>query len=76
MSSPPAISGDMAALATGQAFGFRVWSELIQQSRGQLHVFLPLLDAGSTPASTPSCTAWATAPPAGGIRGRVRAARL
>jgi hypothetical protein len=25
---------------------FRVWTELIQQSRGMLHVFLPLLDRG------------------------------
>src|SRR5436305_2837333 len=25
---------------------FRVWTELIQQSRGALHVFLPLLDRG------------------------------
>ena len=25
---------------------FRVWSELIQQSRGALHIFLPLLDNG------------------------------
>jgi hypothetical protein len=25
---------------------FRVWTELIQQSRGELHVFLPLLDRG------------------------------
>jgi hypothetical protein len=30
----------------GQAMEFRVWTELIQQSRGQLHVFLPLLDRG------------------------------
>ena len=32
--------------AVGQAMEFRVWTELIQQSRGQLHVFLPLLDRG------------------------------
>ena len=25
---------------------FRVWTELIQQSQGALHVFLPLLDRG------------------------------
>ena len=33
-------------LAAGQAMEFRVWTELIQQSRGMLHVFLPLLDRG------------------------------
>jgi len=33
-------------LASGQAMEFRVWTELIQQSRGMLHVFLPLLDRG------------------------------
>jgi hypothetical protein len=33
-------------LATGQAFEFRIWSELIHQSQGHLHVFLPLLDRG------------------------------
>jgi hypothetical protein len=32
--------------APGQAMEFRVWTELIQQSRGLLHVFLPLLDRG------------------------------
>jgi hypothetical protein len=32
--------------APGQAMEFRVWTELIQQSRGALHVFLPLLDVG------------------------------
>src|SRR5438045_5187147 len=32
--------------APGQAMEFRVWTELIQQSRGALHVFLPLLDRG------------------------------
>ena len=30
----------------GQAMEFRVWTELIQQSRGTLHIFLPLLDNG------------------------------
>jgi hypothetical protein len=30
----------------GQVMEFRVWTELIQQSRGALHVFLPLLDRG------------------------------
>ncbi len=33
-------------MATGQVMEFRVWTELIQQSRGALHVFLPLLDLG------------------------------
>src|SRR5690349_16330629 len=33
-------------LASGQAMEFRVWTELIQQSRGMLHIFLPLLDRG------------------------------
>ena len=32
--------------AAGQVMEFRVWTELIQQSRGTLHVFLPLLDRG------------------------------
>ena len=32
--------------AFGQAMEFAVWRELIQQSRGMLHVFLPLLDNG------------------------------
>lgn len=32
--------------AAGQVMEFRVWTELIQQSRGMLHVFLPLLDRG------------------------------
>ena len=34
------------AKASGQAMEFAVWRELIQQSRGMLHVFLPLLDNG------------------------------
>jgi hypothetical protein len=33
-------------LATGQVFEFRVWAALTDQSRGQLHVFLPLADRG------------------------------
>jgi hypothetical protein len=33
-------------LAPGQALEFEIWSELIKQSRGALHVFLPLLDRG------------------------------
>src|SRR5437868_6604703 len=32
--------------APGQVMEFRVWTELIQQSHGALHVFLPLLDRG------------------------------
>lgn len=32
--------------APGQVMEFRVWTELIQQSQGSLHVFLPLLDRG------------------------------
>ena len=30
----------------GQAMEFRIWTMLIEQSRGALHVFLPLLDRG------------------------------
>ena len=33
-------------LAPGQALEFEIWSDLIKQSRGALHVFLPLLDRG------------------------------
>ena len=32
--------------ACGQVFEFRLWAELTDQSRGQLHVFLPLTDRG------------------------------
>jgi hypothetical protein len=32
--------------ASGQALEFEIWSELIKQSQGALHVFLPLLDRG------------------------------
>ncbi|MGH7763291.1 MAG: hypothetical protein ACREOM_02610 [Candidatus Dormibacteraceae bacterium] len=32
--------------AKGQAMEFRVWTELIVQSGGLLHIFLPLLDSG------------------------------
>ncbi len=32
--------------ASGQVAEFRLWTELIQQSCGELHVFLPLLDRG------------------------------
>jgi hypothetical protein len=34
------------ASASGQVFEFRVWAALTEQSRGQLHVFLPLSDRG------------------------------
>jgi len=34
------------ASASGQVFEFRVWAALAEQSRGQLHVFLPLSDRG------------------------------
>ena len=40
------LSGHRDTLAPGQAMEFRVWTELIQQSHGTLHVFLPLLDRG------------------------------
>jgi hypothetical protein len=32
--------------APGQALEFEIWSDLIKQSQGALHVFLPLLDRG------------------------------
>jgi len=34
------------ASASGQVFEFRVWAALAEQSRGSLHVFLPLTDRG------------------------------
>ena len=34
------------ASASGQVFEFRLWALLTQQSRGQLHIFLPLTDRG------------------------------
>lgn len=33
-------------LATGQVAEFKVWAELVRQSFGRLHVFLPLRDVG------------------------------
>lgn len=33
--------------ARGQAMEFHVWTDLIEQSRGALHIFLPLLDRGT-----------------------------
>ncbi|MHB8686875.1 MAG: hypothetical protein ACYDB4_06725 [Candidatus Dormibacteraceae bacterium] len=35
-----------ATSAAGQVFEFRLWALLTEQSRGQLHVFLPLTDRG------------------------------
>src|SRR4029077_13650863 len=35
-----------ATSASGQAFEFRLWALLTEQSRGRLHVFLPLADRG------------------------------
>jgi hypothetical protein len=32
--------------ASGQVFEFRLWALLTEQSRGQLHVFLPVTDRG------------------------------
>lgn len=32
--------------ASGQTYEFRLWAALTEQSRGQLHVFLPLADRG------------------------------
>src|SRR5438874_4379683 len=32
--------------ASGQVFEFRLWAALTEQSRGSLHVFLPLSDRG------------------------------
>jgi hypothetical protein len=34
------------ASASGQVFEFRLWAALTEQSRGGLHVFLPLADRG------------------------------
>src|SRR5438270_6108848 len=38
--------GRTEALAVGQVAEFKVWAELIRQSAGGLHVFLPLRDRG------------------------------
>jgi hypothetical protein len=43
MSSPWTVRGNSAS---SQAFEFRVWAALTEQSRGQLHVFLPTADRG------------------------------
>ena len=42
----PEPEGSRDTMSPGQAMEFRVWTELIQQSHGALHVFLPLLDRG------------------------------
>ena len=34
------------ASSSGQVFEFRLWSALVEQSRGRLHVFLPMSDRG------------------------------
>ncbi|HEY2597112.1 MAG TPA: hypothetical protein VGJ79_01390 [Candidatus Dormibacteraeota bacterium] len=34
------------ASSSGQVFEFRLWSALVEQSAGQLHIFLPLSDRG------------------------------
>ena len=41
----PPWSAD-ATSASGQVFEFRLWALLTEQSRGRLHVFLPLADRG------------------------------
>src|SRR5437868_12839782 len=49
---PPAVSESAVAwhhsqtLAAGQVAEFKVWAELVRQSGGGLHVFLPLRDMG------------------------------
>lgn len=40
------MSGRHEAKSEGQALEFEVWSDLIKQSHGALHVFLPLVDRG------------------------------
>jgi hypothetical protein len=42
----PGPSTPYQTLAAGQVFEFRVWAALTDQSKGQLHVFLPLSDRG------------------------------
>ena len=45
----PQMEGDAyrpQQLATGQVAEFKVWAELVRQSMGRLHVFLPLRDVG------------------------------
>jgi hypothetical protein len=40
------MSGRREAKSQGQALEFEVWADLIKQSQGALHVFLPLVDRG------------------------------
>jgi hypothetical protein len=40
------MSGRRDTSGPGQALEFEIWSDLIKQSQGALHVFLPLLDRG------------------------------
>ena len=40
------MSGRHDTSSPGQALEFEIWFELIKQSQGALHVFLPLLDRG------------------------------
>ena len=40
------MSGRRDTSGPGQALEFEIWSDLIKQSRGLLHVFLALLDRG------------------------------
>jgi hypothetical protein len=42
------------ASASGQVFEFTLWALLTEQSRGQLHVFLPLADRGIDAGATPT----------------------
>ena len=42
--SGPWTSNELSA--SGQVFEFRLWAELTEQSRGSLHVFLPMSDRG------------------------------
>ena len=42
--SGPWTSGELSA--SGQVFEFRLWALLTEQSRGSLHVFLPMTDRG------------------------------
>src|SRR5712691_2479104 len=46
MASPSEPWTRAQASASGQVFEFRLWALLTEQSRGQLHVFLPLADRG------------------------------
>src|SRR5437879_5336891 len=41
-----AMSDRRDTASPGQAMEFAIWSDLIKQSHGALHIFLPLLDRG------------------------------